>query len=120
LDFTKAQKRLSMKCDGKRKNASLCDSVCTLLACATLMTTRDGKGRGNARGMTTMMMKRERRRTMRRVVGVVAVAVRDRLRDFCFCLLFLVRLVTIGLLGCPSNRARRRRDDDDDDGASTE
>jgi hypothetical protein len=82
------------------------------------MTTRDGKGRGNARGMTTM--KRERRRTMRRVVGVVAVAVRDRLRDFCFCLLFLVRLVTIGLLGCPSNRARRRDDDDDDDGASTE
>ena len=34
------------------------------------------------------MMKRERRRTMRRVVGVVAVAVRDRLRDFCFLFTF--------------------------------
>lgn len=58
-----------------------------------------------------MMMKRERHRTLRRVVGVVvAVTVRSRLRDFCFCLLFLVRLVTICLLGCPSNRARRRDD----------
>jgi hypothetical protein len=82
------------------------------------MTTRDGKGRGNARGMTTMMMKRERRRTMRRVVGIVAVAVRDRLRDF--CLLVLVRLVTIGLLGLLDRTARDDDDDDDDDGASTE
>jgi len=70
------------------------------------MTTDAGKRRGNA----TVMMTRERRRWMRRVVGVIAVTVRDRSRDvFVLFVSFLVRLVTIGLLGSRSSRATTRK-----------
>jgi hypothetical protein len=55
-------------------------------------------------------MKRERRWTRRvfDVVDFIAVTVRDRLRDvFVLFVSFLVRLVTVGLLGSRSSRVAR-------------
>jgi len=55
-------------------------------------------------------MKRERRWTRRvfDVVDFIAVTVRDRLRDvFVLFVSFLVRLVTVGLLGSRSIRVAR-------------